>query len=210
MPWHISYCKSYTLNLQSFLDNLIWSPDAFSSDWLSCLLQCCLFFGFGVFFSLLCRKIFFTILLILMCLTPIQREPPRLAIRPHRYMEKTLAEVWNIQIPKHFCSETLQLKTLQEILISTNYPTGKHCPKTAFISVANRHNSACLSCSSICLYFAGNLWESTVYYWWSQQNRYLPRRIRYEILRSTLLFVKSASLHFPLLPRCCLKSSVSA
>lgn len=34
--------------------------------------------------------------------------------------------------------------------------------------------------------FPGNLWESTIYYWWSQQNRYLPRRIRYEIVTFTL------------------------
>lgn len=92
-----------------------------------------------------------------MYLNSIQRELPKLAIRPHRYMQKTLAEAWNIQIPKYFCTKTPQLETLQEILISTNYPTEKHCPKTAFISVANRHNNACLSCSSICLYFAGNL-----------------------------------------------------
>jgi len=104
-------------------------------------------------------------------------------------MQKTLAQVCNIQDPKYFHSKILQLKTLQEILISTNYPAGKLCPKTAFISVANRHHNACFSCSYICLYFAGNLWESTVYYWWSQQNRYLPRRIRYDILTSTLHFL---------------------
>lgn len=47
----------------------------------------------------------------------VQREPTRLAIRPCRYMGKTLTEVWNIQIPKHFHSETLQMKAVQEVLI---------------------------------------------------------------------------------------------
>lgn len=187
IPQLISYCRLDTLNLSSFLKTLIWSPDVLSTYLFSCHLQ---WFGF---FSLLYRKIFFPILLILMCLHLIQRKPPRLAIRPCRYMEKTLAEFWNIQIPKHFRCKTLQLKTLQEILISTNYPTGKHCSKPAFISVANRHHNACSSCSSIFLYFAGNLWESTVYYRWSQQNRYLPRRIRYEILTSSLHLKESAS-----------------
>lgn len=61
-----------------------------------------------------------------------------------------------------------------------------------------------LSCSSICLYFTGNLWESTIYYRRSQQNRYLPRRIRYEIVTSTphiLNLHHSSALNFHLLPR---------
>lgn len=166
LPQHISYCKLDTFNLQSLLKNLIWSPDVLSTYWLSSLLQC-------LFFHCM-EKIFFPILLIL----TLQREPPRLPIKPCRHMEKALPELWNIQILKHFRSETLLLRTLQEILISTNSLTGKHCHKTAFISVANRYHNTCFSCSAICLYFAGNLWESTVYHRWSQQNRYLPRRIR--------------------------------
>lgn len=64
------------------------------------------------------EKIFSPILLLSVCFhISVQRQHPRLNIRPCRCMGKTLTGVWNIQIPKHFHSETLQMKTVREVLI---------------------------------------------------------------------------------------------